>query len=370
MGLLSKNPRVFIGSSKEGQEKARFLASALLDRNIEPLPWFDFFKEEDRPPLQELERISLAIECAIMIATSDDRTIIREREWSQMRDNVLFEYGLFSGRLGRNKCALMLPSEDDFRIPSDFLGLACLEHYRPILFHTAAQRVADKVIEIVSKSLPKESTSQKAKRLLQAIGWIRDRAFRTIMAIYESPNPAMIFKQLEAITEFLRPDAKELEITEQLDNLAYVLKEAFYDFPQFPRRDSLEDWMQVKYGSNTTGRLINYFKLARATARYHCPLGAKCVCRYRRSRGGRKSREIRTPLPFPLAFLVRQEQFKNLCPCIAWSYGAVETTALQFLVMENAFWKIRQWTELHAETVNDSIATFERKLHESIFGGL
>jgi predicted nucleotide-binding protein len=141
MGVLSKNPRVFIGSSKEGKEKARLLAGALIKRRIEPLPWFDFFKGR-RPPLQELEKISLQIDCAIMIATSDDQAIIRKKKWSQMRDNVLFEYGLFSGRLGRNRCALMLPVEDNFRIPSDFLGLVCLELFYPIRFNRAAEHVA------------------------------------------------------------------------------------------------------------------------------------------------------------------------------------------------------------------------------------
>jgi hypothetical protein len=228
----------------------------------------------------------------------------------------------------------------------------------------------DRVAEVASRPPANESASQIAKRLLLAIGWIRDQAFRTIMAVYENPNPAIVFKQLEAITEFLRPDAKELGMTEQLDHLIDVLKKAFYDFPRFPRLDHIEDWMQVKYGSNTTGRMMNYFKMAHKAVRYHCPLGQKCLCQRRRSRGVRRAREIRNPLPFPLAFLLRQEKFTDLCPCIAWSHGAVETTAIQFLAIENAFWRVRQWAERHAEAVNDSIRVFERKLHESIFGVL
>ena len=62
------------------------------------------------------------------MATSGDRASVRERHWHKMRDHVLFEYGLFSGPIGRTKCGLLVPYEPEFRVPSDFLGVACFTH--------------------------------------------------------------------------------------------------------------------------------------------------------------------------------------------------------------------------------------------------
>ena len=124
MAILNKKPRAFIGSSKEDEKRASDLASMLSERQFDPMPWFDFFKES-RPPLQELEKLSSEIDCAVLIGGAHDQVIIREQNWRQMRDNVLFEYALFSNQLGRSKCTLMLPDREDFHIPSDLLGLTC-----------------------------------------------------------------------------------------------------------------------------------------------------------------------------------------------------------------------------------------------------
>jgi predicted nucleotide-binding protein len=90
-GLLGKK-RVFVGLSTEGKHFAEKVILELQNRGFSALPWYDFFKNE-RPPLQELERLTLQVEGAVLVATSDDQVIIRERQWRQARDNVLFEYG-------------------------------------------------------------------------------------------------------------------------------------------------------------------------------------------------------------------------------------------------------------------------------------
>src|SRR5438128_2396033 len=105
--------QVFVGSSTEGKHLAEMVISQLDSAGLHPLPWFDFFKNQ-RPPIQELEQITLRAHGAVLVATSDDRAIIRNQEWTQARDNVLFEYGLFSGTLGRSKCAFLVPDEPEF----------------------------------------------------------------------------------------------------------------------------------------------------------------------------------------------------------------------------------------------------------------
>jgi tetratricopeptide (TPR) repeat protein len=54
----------------------------------------------------------------------DDELLIRGEESEATRDNVLFELGLFVGRLGRQRSFIFLPSDHrNLRVPSDLVGM-------------------------------------------------------------------------------------------------------------------------------------------------------------------------------------------------------------------------------------------------------
>ncbi|MEI9912249.1 MAG: STING domain-containing protein [Bacteroidota bacterium] len=55
------------------------------------------------------------------LGTNDDKVTFRGQEVLQPRDNVLFELGLFTGRLGTSKCAFIIDKE--IKLLSDFNGL-------------------------------------------------------------------------------------------------------------------------------------------------------------------------------------------------------------------------------------------------------
>lgn len=55
-----------------------------------------------------------------LIFTKDDLALSRDEAFEQARDNVLFEYGLFLGRLGLDRAFVV--AERGVKIPSDFLG--------------------------------------------------------------------------------------------------------------------------------------------------------------------------------------------------------------------------------------------------------
>ncbi|SDC42652.1 CBASS system CD-NTase-associated NAD(+) hydrolase Cap12 [Niabella drilacis] len=117
--------RLFIGSSSEELKTAEIVKEVLL-KDFEVTIWNDnvwdtaVFKINQNF-LADLLKASLQFDFGILIGTKDDKVMFREVEMIQPRDNVLFELGLFTGRLGTSKCAFLIDKE--IKLPSDFNGL-------------------------------------------------------------------------------------------------------------------------------------------------------------------------------------------------------------------------------------------------------
>jgi len=61
---------------------------------------------------------------AIFVLTPNDVVKIRQQEVSVARDNVVFELGLFIGRLGKERCFIVSPRDQtDLHLPSDLAGI-------------------------------------------------------------------------------------------------------------------------------------------------------------------------------------------------------------------------------------------------------
>ena len=116
--------RVFIISSAEALPIARAIQNAIandpfshdsLDRRC--VPSGELHARESR------KRRSQNSDFAIAIAHADDLTESRGKAWPSPRDNVIFELGLFMGRLGRARAILVEPREEKVKLPSDLAGL-------------------------------------------------------------------------------------------------------------------------------------------------------------------------------------------------------------------------------------------------------
>jgi hypothetical protein len=61
---------------------------------------------------------------AIFIFQPDDKTAIRGKNYNTVRDNVIFELGLFFGKLGKNRAFYIIPRNyPKIRIPTDLYGV-------------------------------------------------------------------------------------------------------------------------------------------------------------------------------------------------------------------------------------------------------
>lgn len=116
-------PKVFIGSSVEGVNIANAIQSQL-ERSCEITVWKDGIFKLSENTLESLEKALNNMEYGIFVFSPDDVLKIRDIEKLSIRDNVLFEFGLFMGKLGREKVFFVVPENDgDLHLPTDVLGI-------------------------------------------------------------------------------------------------------------------------------------------------------------------------------------------------------------------------------------------------------
>ena len=116
-------PRVFIGSSVEQIELA-YATQEGLEQDVEPTVWSQGVFMPSRTAMASLIDQLDESDFGIFVLAPDDITVMRDERKRTVRDNVIFELGLFAGRLGSERCFIIVPrSADDFSLPTDLLGI-------------------------------------------------------------------------------------------------------------------------------------------------------------------------------------------------------------------------------------------------------
>lgn len=130
MSPASSSPlaRVFLGSSSEGREVARNL-QAELGGICEVVRWDQNVFEPSGYTLDSLLAVASNVDFAVLVATPDDTTVSRGVSTASARDNIVLEFGLFAGALGRNRTYLL--ATGDLKLPTDVLGLTRLTYRSP-----------------------------------------------------------------------------------------------------------------------------------------------------------------------------------------------------------------------------------------------
>lgn len=122
--------KIFIGSSKEGSEAAKKIKNSINEKCQDWLVcelWnegkvFDV----NKGTLECLIKASRKYDYGIFIASNDDLTSKRWKLYRTIRDNVLFEMGLFLGSLGLDRAFLVTHSK--ITLPSDFNGVTTIRY--------------------------------------------------------------------------------------------------------------------------------------------------------------------------------------------------------------------------------------------------
>jgi hypothetical protein len=120
--------KIFVASSKEGLEIA-YAVQENLEHDAEVTVWSQGAFEPSKFTLDSLIDGLDDYDFGSFVFSPDDVVVIRNLEQTAIRDNVVLELGMFIGRLGKERCFIVIPrGQEDLRLPTDLLGLT------PVLF--------------------------------------------------------------------------------------------------------------------------------------------------------------------------------------------------------------------------------------------
>lgn len=113
-------PRIFIGSSTEGLPIAQYIKS-YFQADYDCTIWNEDVFKFNSSFIDTLIKSASLFDFAFMVFSKDDLLQSRDTVFDSARDNVLFEYGLFLGRVGINRAFII--QERGIKLPSDLLGV-------------------------------------------------------------------------------------------------------------------------------------------------------------------------------------------------------------------------------------------------------
>lgn len=127
ISLPNEAPKLFIISSSEAKSIAQGLRAGL-EHDVFSRVWDDGVFFAGGYPLEALEIQVAEFDFAVAIAEADDIIESRGVKAPTVRDNVLFELGLFMGKLTRYRTILVHPKIKDLKLPSDLQGLTLISY--------------------------------------------------------------------------------------------------------------------------------------------------------------------------------------------------------------------------------------------------
>jgi hypothetical protein len=216
-------PKVFIGSSREGVAIANAIHSNLT-REAECTVWANGVFQLSANVLVDLIRVLRESDFGVFVFAPDDLIVMREQTNLAVRDNVIFELGLFIGRLGAERCFFLVPEDSsDLRLPSDLAGInpgvyesnrrdgnlmaalnpACmqigvqmsrLKAFQDAVAVTPAQRDQ---IEDMPRAITRSTTKKKPSQIEDELGKITAEAYKSQILVKGNTKPHKeLFKQL------------------------------------------------------------------------------------------------------------------------------------------------------------------------------
>jgi hypothetical protein len=120
-------PKIFIASSSESLSVVRAISTDF-EHDYEVTPWSSGNFRLSSTTISDLVMRSATTDFAVFVFQPDDLTESRGKQEHVVRDNVLFELGLFIGAIGVKRCFIVKPRDEELKLPSDLLGITLAEY--------------------------------------------------------------------------------------------------------------------------------------------------------------------------------------------------------------------------------------------------
>jgi hypothetical protein len=292
--------RVFIGSSREARRSAELLAR-LLEREpggaVESVePWWG---PTGFPPgetfMGSLFGLLKRTNAGLFLATGDDEVTHRGKAHHQVRDNVIFEYGMWAGRHGRFRTGLAVLG--DPRLPTDLLGLNLLELQPSETdegFLAANEHVLRRWIQGATESLdtdPPDPLLRNLPKLYQTIADVMRRLDPTrppwansfdrfgaelldsIARIFHDPDTGISERLVSEMATTHLEDCWSIQAVDVLGPAAWI-RPAAYRYLSLPARRYITfnmtgDGWQLSVSSHLGDAISNACKRARGAQGHH-----------------------------------------------------------------------------------------------------
>jgi predicted nucleotide-binding protein len=116
-------PKMFIASSVDHLDLA-YAAQEGLEHDVESTVWTQGVFQLSKTAMASLIDVLDECDFGLFVLAPSDITVIREDTRQTVRDNVIFELGLFTGKLGSDRCFMIMPQgAEDLHLPTDLLGI-------------------------------------------------------------------------------------------------------------------------------------------------------------------------------------------------------------------------------------------------------
>jgi hypothetical protein len=264
-GAIMVKPSLFIGSSSEGVEFARAVRT-LLDRDVEASLWNEGFFKLGSTFIETLVNSIARFDFAVLLLTPDDLVSSRDKESFGPRDNVIFELGLFMGRLGRSRTFVVHEAEPKLKIPTDLSGVNTATYHWPRddNNHIAAVGPAADSIRLVIRELG--VSESKTSKQIQEVRQNQDRlqgevdALRFLVTGFVNEYEIVHLKKLAdgGIFDYERGMNKDDSFIKEIIRLrdfGLIEKHITTSIWDIPPRGNLKDYVRI------TQRGRDYLKL-------------------------------------------------------------------------------------------------------------
>src|ERR1700731_4914195 len=116
-------PKAFVGSSGNGVRIAKAIQHEL-EHDVQCTVWNQGIFEPGKTTIEDLTKALNEDEFAIFVFLPEDVATIKGKSSETVRDNVVFELGLFIGKLGRDRNFFVVPKGDEkMHLPTDLAGI-------------------------------------------------------------------------------------------------------------------------------------------------------------------------------------------------------------------------------------------------------